>query len=364
MDTSASPDTAEAGAQLTIDLGTLAENWRRLAVEAAGAECAAVIKADAYGCGIDETVPALARAGCRTFFVAHPVEGRRARAACPQAEVYILNGLMPGAAEGFVRDRLTPVLGSPEEIADWAATGHPFALHVDTGMNRLGLSLAQACEAAAGVTPRLVMSHLVSAEVPGDPLTIRQIADFRTIAALFPGVPASLANSSGTFLGARARFDLVRPGYALYGGNPTPGRTNPMRPVVRLDGRIIQVREVRAHETAGYNARWTAPEPRRLATISVGYADGYGRAASATDGKGIAGEAVVGGVRCPFAGVVSMDLIILDVTRAPPDAVARGAPVTLVGDGLDVDEVGRRAGTIGYEVLTRLGRRYARAYVD
>ncbi|GJD49340.1 Alanine racemase [Methylobacterium crusticola] len=354
------------GGRLTVDLGALAANWRRLAAEAAGAETAAVIKADAYGCGIPAAAPALRAAGCRTFFVAHLSEAVSARAALPpDAVIYVLNGFPPGSAEAYRGADLRPVLGSRDEVAEWAAANRagrrPAALHVDTGMNRLGLSVPEAMALAgdpvlADVAPSLVMSHLVSAEVPDDPLTARQVGDFARVRAAYPGVAASLANSAGVFLGRGPRHDLVRPGYALYGGNPTPGRPSPMRPVVRLEAEIAQVREVAPGESAGYNARWTAPSRRRLATLSLGYADGFPRSASGR------GEARVGGVACPFVGTVSMDLIILDVTDAPAEAARRGAPALLIGDALDVDAVGRNAGTIGYEILTGLGRRYAREY--
>ena len=375
----AHPEAAAHGGRLTIDLGALVQNWRRLREEAGGAESAAVVKADAYGTGLERAVGALARAGCSTFFVAHLAEGVRARATCPSAVIYILNGLPPGACDAFAAHDLRPVLGSGEEIAEWAAFSTaagrrlPAAIHVDTGMNRLGLrpDEALALRASADLKafePALLMSHLVSAESPDDPINARQIDDFAAVRAAFPGVPASLCNSSGIFLPQRTHLDLVRPGYAIYGGNPTPGRTNPMREVVRLQGRIIQLRSAEAGETIGYNAQWRAIGRRRLATISVGYADGFPRAASATDAKrenGAAlGEALVAGRRCPFAGRVSMDLVVIDVTDLPEGSIGRGDLVTLIGDDLGLDQVAERAGTIGYEILTSLGRRYARTYLS
>ncbi len=363
----------EAGGLLTVDLGAIAANWRSLRERANGAEAAAVVKADAYGTGIEHTVPALHRAGCRTFFVAHLSEAARARGVCPEAAIYVLNGFLPGTAGTYAGLALRPVLGSQGEIEEWAAfcraegTRRPAALHVDTGMNRLGLSLPEGLALAGdprltAFEPALLMSHFVGAEEPGNPVTARQIEAFAALRRALPEIRASLANSSGIFLPG-TQHDLVRPGYALYGGNPTPERPNPMRPVVRLEGRVIQLREIRAGETVGYNGTWAAQGPRRIATVSVGYADGYPRAASATDAKAragsAAGEAIVAGIRCPFAGRVSMDLITLDVTAVPDGAVKRGDPVTLIGDGIDIDEVGRRAGTIGYEILTGLGRRYA-----
>jgi alanine racemase len=368
---------AEAGGLLTVDLGAIVANWRLLRDRSAGAEAAAVVKADAYGTGIEHTVPALRGAGCGTFFVAHLSEAIRAREVCPDAAIYVLNGFLPGTAGTYAGLNLRPVLGSQGEIDEWAAfcrtegAKRPAALHVDTGMNRLGLSLDEGLALPRDprlqdFEPALLMSHFVGAEEPGSPVTARQIEAFAALRQALPHIRASLANSSGIFLPG-THHDLVRPGYALYGGNPTPEAPNPMRPVVRLEGRVIQLRTVSQGETAGYNGAWTARGPRRLATLSIGYADGYARAASATDAKAQSGtpmgEAIVAGIRCPFAGRVSMDLIIVDVTAVPEGAVKRGDPVVLIGDELTVDEVGRRAGTIGYEVLTSLGRRYARSYV-
>ncbi|HSP25642.1 MAG TPA: alanine racemase [Saliniramus sp.] len=361
----------EAGGVLTIDLGALAANWRLIRDRGQGAECGAVVKANAYGLGIEQAVPALARAGCRTFFVAHIDEGKRVRAIAPDAVVYILNGLLPGTAPVYAAHDLRPVLGSRGEIAEWTSTGgRPAALHVDTGLNRLGLSCEDALAIAAegALTPALLMTHLASAEETDNPVNARQREDFQRVREAFAAVPASFCNSSGAFLPGDNGFELLRPGYALYGGNPLPGRANPMKPVVRLEAHILQLREVPDGTGVGYNAAWTAKGPRRLATISLGYADGYPRTASATDAKreaGIeAGVALVAGRRCPFAGTISMDLIILDVSDVPAGAVARGDRVTLIGDDLTLDEVGRRAGTIGYEILTSLGTRYARIYLD
>ena len=360
------------GALLTIDLGALAANWRMLRERAAPAECAGVVKANAYGIGIEEAVPALREAGCRTFFVAHLGEGARVRSVAPDATIYVLNGLPADTAARYLDHDLRPVLGSFEELAEWAeasaAAGRrlPAALHVDTGMNRLGFMPREVQALAAdprlaAIEPALLMSHLVAAEDPGDDTTARQIAEFARLRGLFPDLPASLSNSSGLFRSEMPALDLVRPGYALYGGNPVPaaGR-NPMRPVVRLEAPVAQIRTVGAGARVGYNGRWTAPGPRRLATLSLGYADGFSRAASGIDATADSetGAALVAGRLCPIVGRISMDLTVLDVTEVP-DA-RQGTVATLIGDGLDIDEVGRRAGTIGYEVLTALGRRYRR----
>src|SRR5213080_3066766 len=238
------PPERETGGILSINLSVLVANWRELGSRAAPAECAAVVKADGYGCGIAPVSAALARAGCGTFFVADLAEARSVRRIAPNAVIYVLDGLAPETADGFAQADLRPVLGSLDELAEWqnfrAASGWRggVALHVDTGMNRLGLAPEQAANMAARLAPdahiRLLMSHFACAEEPSHPLNAKQMAEFREVRALFPGVPASLANSSGIFLGPDAHHDLVRPGVGLYGANPTPGRLNPMRRAVAL----------------------------------------------------------------------------------------------------------------------------------
>jgi alanine racemase len=359
---------SEFGAHLAIDLDALAENWRRLARRVPNAECGAVVKANAYGCGIEEVVPALGWAGCRTFFVAHLSEARRVRKVAPLATIYVLNGLLPGSASAYHAIGARPVLGAPEEIAEWALEGggQGCALHVDTGMNRLGLGsgdLQRMIDGAARerLDIRLVMTHFSAAEVPDDPANLGQVTRFANVADVFPEAGKSLLNSSGHFLDIAPPYDLTRPGYALYGGNPVPGRPNPMQPVVRLTTRILQTRVVADGEGVGYNSRWHARGSRKLATICLGYADGYPRNASYTDALP-GGHALVGGVLCPFAGTVSMDLIVLDVSDVPAADSVRGAEVVLIGDGLDLDTVAVGAKTVGYEMLTSLGRRYQRSY--
>jgi alanine racemase len=252
-------------------------------------------------------------------------------------------------------------------VDEWRAIGGPAALHVDTGMNRLGLTPEEFAGALAegrfgNATPSLVMSHFVSAEEPGSALTARQTAAFDKAHRLLPGVPASLCNSSALFLPDPPLYDLARPGYALYGGNPTPGHANPMRPVVRLEATVTQVRQVAASDTIGYNAQWTARRPTRIATLSLGYADGWLRSQSASDSHE-GGLALIHGRPCPFAGRVSMDLITVDVTDLPTGTVRRGDLAVLLGDGISVDDVAILANTNGYEILTDLGQRYARHYI-
>jgi alanine racemase len=368
----AGPPEGETGGILTVDLSAIEANWRALGRRIIPVECAAVVKADAYGCGIEQVVAALAKAGCKSFFVADLAEARRARDVAQHQAIYVLNGLAPGTAPIFVKVNARPVIGSLVELAEWDAfcTAQKWrggaALHVDTGMNRLGISANEAAALAPrirsenhGIT--LLISHLACSELPEHPLNERQIKLFREVRILYRGIPSSLANSSGIFLDAGAHCDMVRPGVALYGVNPTPGRGNPMRPVVELRARIVQLRNVTRGETIGYDATWTAKHSTRLAVVAVGYADGYPRAASSADERP-GGNAIVAGKRCPIAGRVSMDLMAIDITALPDAAARRGDFATLIGDDLTVDEVAQAAGTIGYEVLTGLGRRYHRVY--
>ena len=372
--TMAASSEAEAGGVLTVDLAAIAANWKRLYGLTVPVECAAVVKADAYGCGLERVVPALIKIGCRTFFVADVAEGRRARALAPHAVIYILNGVMPNTAPAFADANLRPVINSTTELAEWdtfVASSRwrgGAAVHIDTGMNRLGLTPDEAVAIAPRVQREdhgftLLLSHLACADTPDHPMNDKQIRLFREIRIMFRGVPSSLANSAGIFLGGTVHCDLVRPGIALFGGNPIPGQNNPMRPVVELKGRIAQVRQIEKGETVGYGASWTAPRPSRLAVVTAGYGDGYFRSAAAAKGKPPA-EAIIAGKRCPLIGRISMDLLAVDVTDLPVGHARRGEFATLIGGGIGVDDLAAACGTIGYEVLTSLGRRYHRNYRD
>jgi alanine racemase len=367
-----SSESPAAGGRLTIDLVALVANWKALADHVTGGvhATAAVVKGDGYGTGLEKAARALAGAGCTTFFVALPEEGLRLRAELPDAVIYVLNGLI-GGADSYARADIRPVLGSWAEIEEWAAfrkaggtTGA--AVHVDTGMNRLGLTLHETldlrrdAQLLSTLAPDLIISHLACADTPDHPMNRRQLALFGEVRAQFPDLPASLANSAGVFLGPDYHFDLVRPGIALYGGVAVQGVTNPMRAVATLEARVLSVRDAEEGETVGYGATQSVKAPARLAVLSVGYADGYPRLASASDERPGA-RVWVRGQRAPLTGRVSMDLITVDVTNIP--GVVRGDWVELFGRHIAVDEVARHAGTVGYELLTGLGRRYERVYV-
>jgi alanine racemase len=352
---------------LEIDLDALASNYRLLAARAASARCAAVVKADGYGLGVGPVVHTLSAAGCETFFVAHLDEAvmlRETLAAAP--EIYVLNGLMPGEEPVFREHMLMPVLNDLGQIERWTADcrkhgPHPAAIHIDTGMSRLGLPpdeqevLLDDPDRLRGFPLRCVASHLACADTPDRPLNRRQQQDFAAIVKRLPKATASLAASSGIFLGPDWHFDMVRPGAALYGVAPLEGQPNPMRSVVRLLGKIIQIRHVDAPRTVGYGATHQFSGPTLVATVAAGYADGYPRSLSGR------GTAYIGDVAVPLIGRVSMDLVTFDISATP--TTKPGDLVELIGPHVGVDAVGAAAGTIGYEILTSLGNRYRRHYI-
>jgi alanine racemase len=361
------PAAAETGGTLTIDLAAIVANWQALTRQLLTVECAAVVKANAYGLGLKPVVAALADAGCKTFFVADIAEARIVRARAKDATIYVLHGFTLQCTEAFIELAARPVINSMTELAEWdtfvadRAWQGGAALHVDTGMNRLGVSPEEAAALAPRVQTQnhgiaLLLSHLACADIPDHPLNARQLRLFRELRALYSGIPASLANSSGIFLGDATYFDLARPGAALYGINPTPGRPNPMNSVVELTGRIVQIRAVAREQTIGYGATWTTRRNSRIAVVALGYANGLLRAGSAGD-EHPGGAAIVAGKRCPIVGRISMDLLMVDITDLADGAVRRGDFATLIGGELSIDEVAAAAGTIGYEVLTRLGMR-------
>lgn len=353
--------------RLTIDLEALVANWRMLRGLAAPAEAAAVVKADAYGLGLGPVARALARAGCATFLVARLEEGLELRGLLPTARILVLDGLAGRSPGLLVEARLEPALTSPAELARWrraaATAGRRLAttLLLDTGLTRLGLDPAGlaglAGDAFDGLELRLVMSHLACADEPGHPLNERQLARLLAARARLPAAPASLAASSGVFLGRAYHLDLVRPGAALYGIAPVPGRPNPLRPVVRLEAPVLQVHEVREPGTVGYGAGFATRPGMRIAVLPVGYADGYPRAA------GGRARARIGDALVPVVGRVSMDLLTVDVSGLPAEAVGPGTTVELLGPAFGPDQLGAAGGTIGYEVLTRLGRRHERRWL-
>lgn len=366
--------------RLTIDLPAIADNWRDMAKRSGKARAAAVVKADAYGLGIEDVGRTLYHAGARDFFVAVPAEGETLRPYAPEARIFVLSGVWPGMEQTFFDNDLVPVLASEEQLAFWMSAvsnhgDHPCALHVDTGFNRLGLPMEAAMELSSDVSrpasfsPVLVMSHLACGDDPQHPMNQQQLQSFRSVRAAFDGIEASVAASAGTFHGPDYHFDLTRPGIALYGGEAVSGVKNPMRPVATAEARILQIRSAKAGETVSYGASYRLSRDSRLATVSVGYADGYLRSLSGhgiplRDSVSEGAFGFIAGYRVPVIGRITMDITIFDMTDVPEQAFKIGDYVELFGQNMLLDDVARAGGTIGYEMLTGMGLRYERRYVE
>jgi alanine racemase len=355
---------------LTVRLPALAGNFHKCQRLASPAVVAGVVKADAYGLGLAPVAHALADAGCDTFFVARPDEGVALRTLVPRARIFVLDGAQPDMVPALIAQNLTPVLNSLAEIAAWSAAARATkqtldaAVHIDTGMNRLGLPVgetnllaAEAKRRLEGLRVVLWMSHLACSDEPDNKMNAAQLDRFKTVLAMLPEAPASLSASGGILLGKDYLFDMVRPGIALYGGNPHSGGTNPFAAVVRLTGTVMQLRPAPKGETVGYGASYRLKRPSLLATIGLGYADGILRSLASS------GWVAIDGVKAPIVGRISMDLLTVDVTDLPPGLVT-GAEAELFGDVVRLDEAAAKAGTISYEILTSLSRRARRRYEE
>ncbi len=373
MDMRISRQQAAGGASghLTIDLGALRDNYLTLAAMAPASQTAAVVKADAYGLGADIVSQTLFEAGCRNFFVAHIDEALALRVRLSaEARIFVLNGLQPGNETSCAAMAITPVLNSLEQIAQWSGQARKLgrtlaaAVQIDTGMCRLGLSPAELEILIAqpklldGIEIAFVMSHLACADEPDHVSNAAQLAVMGRAAATFPETPVCFSNSGGIFLGSDYHNALLRPGIALYGGAPSAAGPNPMKPVVRLDLAVIQTRTVPAGSLVGYGGSFTTSGSTRLATIAAGYADGLPRSLSNR------GAAWYDGVRLPIAGRVSMDSIILDISALPEGTLAQGSLVQMIGPDQTLEDIAADAGTIAYEILTGLGHRYRRSYIQ
>lgn len=364
---------AHATGVLVIDLDRIASNWRALADLVRPAECGAVVKADAYGLGANRVIPALAKAGCHTFFVATLDEAKAARSSAPSATIYILDGILKNAGETVRETGVIPVVSTLAELAEWSKLSVsrndrlPIALHVDTGLNRLGLTatdiqtLVSDMHMLDRLDVTLVMSHLACADEPDAVKNAQQRAVFEQLAPLLPSTARSLAASDGLMLGQAYHYDLVRPGYALYGGQAFGGGPTPVSPAVELHVKILQVRDVAPGQTVGYSATWSPQSLSRIAVVAAGYADGLFRQLSRVSG-GSGSFVAVNNQLAPIVGRVSMDLTTVDVTGIEPSPKA-GDLVEVIGPNITIEALGAAAGTIGYEVLTSLGRRFHRVYL-
>lgn len=362
------PSDATATARLDIDLAALLHNYRTLQARAGSAEVAPVVKADGYGLGAVQVARRLWAEGARDFFVARLAEGEALREGLGRerpATIHVLDGLTAGSGPRLVGARLTPVLSSLPQVSEAAALARalgrplPVGLHVDTGMNRQGVTLeearalAQSSDRLGGLDLDLVMSHLGSATNPADPHSARQLDRFLAARALFPEARASLAASGGVFLGPDYRFDLVRPGVSLYGGGPRERPDARLKAVARLTAPILDIRTIRPGERLGYGADVVLERTTRVAILGAGYADGVLRAASAD------GYAWHAGARRPLL-IVNMDISAIDLGEAEAQV---GQPIELLGENALLDDLAAAAGTVAHEILVRLGRRGERIYV-
>lgn len=360
----------EAGAALAVRLAPLRANYRKV-LDRTGVSASPVLKADAYGLGLAPIARALLEAGADSFFVARVEEGIALRLAARDARIFVLDGLRPGTAAALEAHALTPVLNSADEIAEWSElaasrkTRLAAAIQIDTGLNRSGLSredlaaiVAPPREKLRHIDTVLYMSHLACADEPAHPMNRAQLERFRAALAMLPPAPASLAASDGIELGAAYRFDMVRPGLALYGAHGVKGAANPYAAVASLTAPILQLRRVAKGETVGYGASFTASRDTIIAIAAAGYADGLMRA------LGERGRAFVGGVHVPFAGRVSMDLVCLDVTDADTSSLIPGSEAEFLGANLPLSDVAAASGTVAHEVLIAVNRRARRIYTD
>jgi alanine racemase len=359
---------------LTIDLNALQANWLHLKQQlAAGSACGAVVKADAYGLGMVPVANALHQVGCQHFFVVNLTEGVTLRRVLGDgATIFLLQGVAPGQEAEAVQHGLTPVLVSHEMVQRWLAFAasqayaqYPVAVKTNTGMHRLGLEPEELDElmsegAFARLHCCLLMSHLACADEPGHPLNGHQLHLFQTqltrIRQLSPHTKGSLANSAATLQGGAWHFDLVRPGIALYGANPTGLPAHDMEPVVHLQLPVVQARTVAAGAAVGYGATYIAQQQRHLITVAGGYGDGLFRSLS---GRGSVWHQQL----LPMVGRVSMDSFVVDVSAVEDRARPKiNQYVEVIGPHLKLDEVANAAGTVAYEVLTRLTGRYSRRF--
>ena len=363
--------------RLTIDLNALVQNWLFLKEKSGSAECSAVIKANAYGLGIEPVATALSKAGCKIFFVAMAEEGERVRAVSQDARIFILNGIFTDTMEVITENNLSPVLGNVDQVALWATRGNgsACALHVDTGMNRLGMDVEEALQLSENksmlsrLNAEILMSHLACADDPEHEHNTLQHENFRKCISKFSNLEASFSNSAATLSRPDFHYDLTRPGVALYGGEALNDVPNPMQPVVTAQSRILQIRHAKVGEKVGYGAEAELTRPTKIATISGGYADGFHRALSGVgvplrSAKPEGANVWLEGHLCPILGRVSMDLITVDVTDVPDPILEEAKWVELFGKNIAVDDAARACGTIGYELLTSLGGRYHREYLD
>lgn len=348
-------------ATMTVHLGSIINNYQILRSNSSTAECAAVVKADAYGLGMDHVAPALYHeGGCKVFFVANLVEAITLRALLPDAVIYVFNGVFEDQVDVFLEHDIRPVLNYLSQISLWQGTSAPCAVHFDTGINRLGLSedeTEQFLNNRHDLNVSLILSHLIQSEMAGHPSNEMQLDRFIRIRYQLPNAKASLCNSGGIFLGEDYHFEMLRPGIMLYGGNPgLPSLPDGLRHVAELHGRILQIRKLKPGMAVGYNSLWTAGTDARIAIVNVGYADGTYNTSDHNQ------RVFVGGHVAQMVGKVSMDMVAINITDEKFDHVSHKDDVELLGANITL-EMAAEVSTLGqYELLTGIGGRYNKNY--
>lgn len=373
------PDASIAGARLTINVGALVANWTQLCLRSSPGKAAAVVKANAYGLGVDVVVPALLSAGCDTFFVAQAHEGVAVRALAPGARIFVICGAVKGTEPTLQSNNLIPLICSVEQLARWSqliraqAKPLPYGLHIDTGINRTGLNMNEArlvgsqieVLKASGLCH--IMTHPACADAVDHVMNLKQISDFESICEIFRGVESSFANSAALLTGGSHGADLTRPGIALYGGEAVNNMINPMRIVATNEARVIQIKHAKTGDSVSYGATHTLKRDTTIAVASIGYADGFHRAS----GHGVAlretseaqGYGFFAGHKVPILGRVTMDFTMFDVTDVPSPLFDDAEWIEIFGANIALDDAARAAGTIGYEMLTSVGSRHHRVAI-
>lgn len=348
-----------------IDRDAIAQNYLYLKKNSGSARCGAAVKANAYGCGIQQVIPVLLQNGCTDFFVADAVEGELVRQLSPTSNIYVLSGFLAQSMEKILNNKLIPIIGSTHQLQQWQqlSTQSEYAIQFDTGMSRLGISHSNASSVLNNLStkPALIMSHFANADEPGNIKNEEQLQAFASIADAYSDIDASIANSAAVISNPNSRFQVTRPGIGIYGGNPLTDRENPMEPVFKLETQIIDIRDINQGETISYGGTFAAKKDMRIATVGIGYADGMPRSASG-NGVGLR-EIQLKGMNCfingyhlPNLGRITMDLSMFDCSHLAKDDVKIGDWVEIIGKNITIDELAEASGTIGYEILTGFGR--------
>lgn len=350
-----------------LKLDAIADNYRTLVKASGKAKCSAVVKANAYGCGINSIVPTLLKAGCGDFFVADAIEGAQVRKLAKSAKIYVLNGYLNGREQIIKDHELIPVINSDHQLKSWQklSLNMPYALQIDTGMNRLGITHSSASEMLSTLhtKPALIISHFANADIPEDTKNAEQLECFLEITKRYPDISASIANSAAILSNPDAALQLTRPGLALYGANPFVERPAPLKTAVTIRTQILDIREIGNRDTVSYGATFQATAPIKIAVCGFGYADGYPRGASGhgvpqreNGGNGLSG--FINGHHINSVGRMTMDLTMFDVSDVPEHKISAGDWVELIGENISIENVASCAGTISYEILTQIGGRY------